>query len=89
MRDVVGEYEATGEPNLSAVAGCANARYTARVKGSRIDMTAPVLPLEINQMIVWIMHSPHAHYLLPRYRELRDIDEREAEGIEKSHGIDV
>ena len=49
----------------------ANARYTAKVSGSRIDMTAPELPIELNQMIVWIMHNEHAHYLLPAYRELR------------------
>lgn len=89
MRDLVDEYEATGEPNLSTVAGCANARYTAKVKGSRIDMTAPELPLELNQMIVWIMHNQNAHYLLPRYRELREIEEREAEGSAKNHGLEV
>lgn len=67
----------------------ANARYTARVRGSKIDMTAPELPLELNQMIVWIMHNQNAHYLLPRYRELREIEEREAEGSAKNHGLEV
>lgn len=67
----------------------ANARYTAKVRGSRIDMTAPELPLELNQMIVWIMHNQNAHYLLPRYREIREIDEREAEGSAKNHGLEV
>lgn len=89
MRDFVDEYEATGEPNLSTIAGCANARYTAKVKGSRIDMTAPELPLELNQMIVWIMHNPNAVYLLPRYRELRQIEVEESEGSAKNHGIEV
>lgn len=57
MRDLVDEYESTGEPNLSTIAGCANARYTAKVYGSKIDMTAPELPIELNKMIVWIMHN--------------------------------
>lgn len=39
----------------------------------------PLLPKELKRMIVWIMSSPDAHYLLPRYRELREIEEREAE----------
>ncbi len=67
----------------------ANARYTAKVRGSRIDMTAPELPLELNQMIVWIMHNPNAVYLLPRYRELRQIEVEESEGSAKNHGIEV
>ena len=67
----------------------ANARYTAKVRGSRIDMTAPELPLELNQMIVWIMHNPNAVYLLPRYRELRQIEVEESEGGAKNHGIEV
>ncbi|HSH64742.1 MAG TPA: hypothetical protein VLB84_02865, partial [Bacteroidia bacterium] len=77
MRDLVDDYEATGEPNLSTVAGCANSRYTATVRGGRIDMIAPELPLELNQMIVWIMHSQDAAaYLLPAYRELRQQTEK-------------
>lgn len=67
----------------------ANARYTAKVRGSRIDMTSPELPLELNQMIVWIMHNPNAVYLLPRYRELRQIEVEESEGSAKNHGIEV
>lgn len=67
----------------------ANARYTAKVRGSRIDMTAPELPLELHQMIVWIMHNPNAVYLLPRYRELRQIEVEESEGSAKNHGIEV
>lgn len=49
----------------------ANARYKARVRGSSIDIEAPELPLELNQMIVWIMTQPQAVELLPAYRELR------------------
>lgn len=67
----------------------ANARYIARVRGSRIDMTAPELPLELNQMIVWIMHSPDAEYLLPAYRELRQQATERDEGSAKNHGIEV
>lgn len=89
MRDLVDEYEATGEPNLSIVAGCANARYTAKVRGSRIKMIAPELPLELNQMIVWIMHSPDAAHLLPTYRELRQQAEERDEGSAKNHGLEV
>lgn len=89
MRDLVGEYEATEEPNLSTVSGCAAARYTAKVRGSRIDMTAPELPLELNQMIVWIMHSPDAAFLLPAYRELRQQAEERDEGSAKNHGLEV
>ena len=49
-----------------------DARYTARVRGSWIKMNTPELPLELNQMIVWIMHSgADAMDLLPAYREIR------------------
>jgi len=67
----------------------ANARYTAKVKGSSIDMTAPELPIELSQMIVWIMHSPDAVYLLPAYRELRQQVEDDAEGSAKNIGLEV
>lgn len=67
----------------------ANARYTAKVRGSRIDMTAPELPLELNQMIVWIMHSADAAFLLPAYRELRQQAEERDEGSAKNHGVEV
>lgn len=67
----------------------ANARYTAKVRGSRIDMTAPELPLDLNQMIVWIMHSPDAMYLLPAYKEIRQRAEERDEGSAKNHGIEV
>ena len=66
------------------------AKYSAKcTTGSRLEMTTEELPLELNQMIVWIMHNPNAHYLLPRYRELREIEEREAEGSAKNHGLEV
>ncbi len=67
----------------------ANARYTANVNGSRIAMTAPELPIELNQMIVWIMHSADAVHLLPAYRELRQKAEDRDEGSAKNHGIEV
>ena len=49
----------------------ANARYKAKVRGGSIDIEAPTLDLELNQMIVWIMTQPRAFDLLPAYRELR------------------
>ena len=67
----------------------AKARYTVTVGGGRIDMTAPKLPVELSQMIIWIMHNEHAHYLLPAYRELRKQDEDRAEGSAKNNGIEV
>lgn len=49
----------------------ANVRYKAKVRGGSIDIEAPALDLELNQMIVWIMTQPQAVELLPAYRELR------------------
>lgn len=49
----------------------AKASYKASVRGSRIDIEAPALDIELNQMIVWIMTQPQAVDLLPAYRELR------------------
>ena len=55
-----------------------NARYTAIRNGSSIEMTAPELPLEINQMIVWIMnHEESAEELLPEYQRIRKQEESE------------
>ena len=67
----------------------ANARYTANVRGSRIAVTAPELPIELNQMIVWIMNSPDATYLLPEYKKIRQQAEDRDEGSAKNHGIEV
>ena len=61
----------------------ANAKYTAKVRGSRIDMTAPELPLELNQMIAWIMSSNDAMTLLPAYRDIRQQSEARKEASER------
>ena len=47
------------------------ARYTAKTKFGSIDMSSPELPIELSQMIVWIMHSNDAMQLLPAYQVLR------------------
>jgi hypothetical protein len=67
----------------------ADARYIARVRGGKIDMTRSDLPLELNQMIVWIMHNPDAVYLLPAYRSIRQQREEDDEGSAKNHGLEV
>jgi len=48
----------------------ASAHYHANVRGS-VSVCAPDLPLELHQMIVWIMLDPEAEKLLPAYRDLR------------------
>lgn len=67
----------------------ANARYTANVNVSRVAIAAPELPLELNQMIVWIMRNPDAMYLLPEYKKLRQQCEDRDEGSAKNHGIEA
>jgi len=39
---------------------------------SSIKVTAPELPMELHQMIVWIMHHQEdAMHLLPEYQKIR------------------
>lgn len=55
-----------------------NARYTATRNGSSIEMTVTALPLEIHQMIAWIIHHEEsAAELLPEYLRIRKQDESE------------
>lgn len=69
-----------------------SARYKAKTNthGSSIDMTNPELPIELSQMIIWVMHhESDAMYLLPEYKKLRQQVEDRDEGSAKNHGIEV
>jgi hypothetical protein len=50
-----------------------NTKYTAAIYGkSSLKVTAPELPIDLHQMIVWVMyHQEDAVHLLPAYREIR------------------
>lgn len=67
------------------------AKYSAKcTTGSRLEMEAEELPLELNQMIVWVMlHQEDAMYLLPEYNKIRQQAEERDEGSAKNHGIKV
>jgi hypothetical protein len=66
------------------------AKYRAKCDtGSSLEMEAE-LPLELNQMIVWMMHhQADAMYLLTAYRELRQETTVRDEGSAKNHGLEV
>ena len=69
-----------------------SARYKAKTntRGSSIDMTNPELPIEMSQMIIWVMHhESDAMYLLPEYNKIRQQAEDRDEGGAKNHGIEV
>ena len=58
-------------------------------RGSFLEMEAE-LPMELNQMIVWVMHhQADAMYLLQAYRELRQKATERGEGSAKNHGLEV
>jgi len=67
------------------------AKYSAKcTTGSRLQMETEELPLELNQMIVWVMHHHEdAMHLLPAYNEIRAQAEERDEGSAKNHGIEV
>lgn len=50
-----------------------SAQYRATAQRmSSIKMTAPEMPIELHQMIVWIMHhQDDAKHLLPEYLKVR------------------
>lgn len=50
-----------------------NTKYKATGQAkSSIEVTAPELPIELHQMIVWIMHhQADAMHLVPEYQLLR------------------
>ena len=57
---------------------------------SSIKVTAPELPIDLHQMIVWIMHHQEsAVYLLPKYKELRELDIAHAEAQKTHCGQDI
>lgn len=67
------------------------AKYSAKcTTGSRLEMTTEELPLELNQMIVWVMHhEADAMHLLPEYNRIRQQAEERDEGSAKNHGVEV
>lgn len=63
--------------------------YSAKAPSSSIKMSAD-LPLEVHQMIVWIMHhQTSAVYLLPKYKELREIEVAYSESQKTHAGQDI
>ena len=60
------------------------AKYSAKcTTGSRLEMTTEELPLELNQMIVWVMHhETDAMHLLPEYNRIR---QQAARNLERAH----
>lgn len=57
---------------------------------SSIKVTAPALPIDLHQMIVWIMHHQEdAVYLLPEFEKLRDQVTARNEGSAKNHDVEV
>ncbi len=69
-----------------------SAQYKAKTNkhGSRIDMKNPELPIELSQMIIWVMHhEADAMHLLPEYNKIRQQAEERDEGSAKNHGVEV
>lgn len=57
---------------------------------SSIKVTAPALPIDLHQMIVWIMnHQEDAVYLLLEFEKMRDQVTARNEGSAKNHGVEV
>lgn len=57
---------------------------------SSIKVTAGALPSELHKMIVWVMHHQEsAVYLLPKYKELRELDIAHAEAQKTHCGSDI
>ena len=53
---------------------------------SSIKVTAPELPIDLHQMIVWVMHHQEdAAFLLPAYREIRQ-QATVRDEAQKTHG---
>ena len=70
------------------------ADYKAKTSnGSRIHVVHNNLPLQVNQMIVWMMNYPElALGMVPRWGELKDDQQAfsdHAEGSAKNHGVEV
>lgn len=57
---------------------------------SSVKVTAPALPIDLHQMIVWVMHhQDSAAYLLPKYKGLRELDIAHAEAQKTHCGQDI
>ena len=57
---------------------------------SSIKVMAPELPIDLHQMVVWIMHhQASAVYLLPKYKELRELEIAHAEAQKTYCGSDI
>lgn len=57
---------------------------------SSIEVTAPELPIDLHQMVVWIMHHQgSAVYLLPKYKELRELETAYKEAQKTYCGQDI
>lgn len=70
------------------------ADYKAKTStGSRIHIAHNNLPLQVNQMIVWMMNHPEmALGMVPMWHELKADQQafaEHAEGSAKNHGVDV
>lgn len=70
------------------------ADYKAKTStGARIHVAHNALPLQVNQMIVWMMNHPEmALGMVPRWSELKADQQafvENYEGSAKNHGIEV
>lgn len=70
------------------------ADYKAKTStGSRIHIAHNNLPLQVNQMIVWMLNCPEiALGMVPRWHELKADQQAfadRAEGSAKNHGLEV
>jgi hypothetical protein len=70
------------------------ADYKAKTStGSRIHMAHNNLPLQVNQMIVWMLNYPElALCMVPKWHELKSDQQAfadHAEGSAKNHGLEV
>lgn len=68
-----------------------NTTYTAiSPTKSSIKVTAPELPIELHKMIVWVIHHQDtALALLPKYKELRELQIAYAEAQTTHCGQDI
>lgn len=70
------------------------ANYKARTQiGSSIQVVHEAMPLQVNQMIVWMMNHPEmARCMVPRWNELKADQKAFADHVEgsaKNHGLEV
>lgn len=65
------------------------ADYKSKIStGSSIHVSQNDLPLQVNQMIVWMMTHPGAALeMVPRWIELKEAVQAYEEGSAKNHGV--